>query len=65
MLTNKGIRVEANIRNAIRLDVYDIVVYAILVVAAFALFYPVISGYPVPLDYVDKVKWLDSWAMLF
>ena len=38
-----------------------IVIYLIAVVAFFIAFYPVISGYPVPVWYKDSLKWSRGW----
>jgi len=35
--------------------------YVIACVAAFAFFYPVISGTPVPAEYIPIIRWLPSW----
>lgn len=35
--------------------------YVIVVVVLFVLFYPVISGMLTSTDYVNSLKWLDSW----
>ena len=41
------------------------VVYAITVVGLFVLFYPVISGAPVSLDFAEKfLKWFGSWVLV-
>ncbi len=36
-------------------------IYLIACVAAFAFFYPVISGTPVPAEYIPFIRWLPSW----
>ena len=36
-------------------------IYVIACVAAFAFFYPVISGTPVPSGYIPFIRWLPSW----
>ncbi|MEM2172845.1 MAG: phospholipid carrier-dependent glycosyltransferase [Thermoproteota archaeon] len=36
-------------------------VYLIVVVVFFALFYPVISGYPIPFKWRDNLRWFESW----
>lgn len=36
-------------------------IYVIACVAAFAFFYPVISGTPVPAGYIPFIRWLPSW----
>ena len=36
-------------------------VYVVACVAAFAFFYPVISGTPVPSGYIPFIRWLPSW----
>jgi len=35
--------------------------FVILAVALFALFYPVISGYPIATGYKDSLRWLSGW----
>ena len=37
-------------------------IYLVAVVAVFALFYPVISGYPIPYWYKESLQWLRSWT---
>jgi dolichyl-phosphate-mannose--protein O-mannosyl transferase len=39
-----------------------VVAYLIATAAAFALFYPVISGHPIPDQYRLLLRWLPSWA---
>jgi dolichyl-phosphate-mannose-protein mannosyltransferase len=36
-------------------------IFVIVCVAAFAAFYPVISGTPVPQWYINMIRWLPSW----
>ena len=39
--------------------------YAVIVVGLFVLFYPVISGAPVSLDFAEKwLKWFSSWVLV-
>ncbi len=40
------------------------VIAVVLTLAAvlFCLFYPVISGYPVAVEYKDSLRWLDGWV---
>ncbi len=38
------------------------VIYFTLVVASFVLFYPVISGMPVPPSTIQNLKWIGSWV---
>ncbi len=40
-------------------------VYAAAVIGLFIMFYPVISGYPTTVEYVNYLKWMDSWVLLF
>lgn len=40
-------------------------VYVALAVLLFFAFYPVLSGYPVTLEYAKLLKWFDSWVLLF
>ena len=40
-----------------------IIAYAALVVILFVMFYPVLTGMPVPTDYVNVLKWLPSWVI--
>lgn len=40
-------------------------VYTALAIALFVGFYPVLSGYPVTLEYAKLLKWFDSWVLLF
>ncbi|MBQ2662006.1 MAG: glycosyltransferase family 39 protein [Clostridia bacterium] len=37
-------------------------IWLALAVALFAVFYPVISGYPAPIKYIDALQWLPSWS---
>jgi dolichyl-phosphate-mannose-protein mannosyltransferase len=39
-----------------------VVAYLIVATIAFAIFYPVISGYPVPNQYRMFLRWLPSWV---
>lgn len=39
-----------------------VLAYLVLVGALFALFYPVLSGYPVPYWWRDQLRWLRSWV---
>ena len=40
-------------------------IYAILVFALFLLFYPVLSGQPVAVDFVIKyLRWQDTWVLI-
>ncbi len=40
-------------------------VYTALAVVLFAMFYPVLSGYPVEVGYVKNfLKWFDSWVLI-
>ena len=40
-------------------------VYLVGVVALFAMFYPVLSGYPVSVDYVNNfLKWSSQWIFI-
>jgi dolichyl-phosphate-mannose-protein mannosyltransferase len=36
--------------------------YFAVVAIVFGLFYPVISGMPVPTSWIDSLKWLESWT---
>jgi dolichyl-phosphate-mannose--protein O-mannosyl transferase len=38
------------------------VAYFAVVVAMFALFYAVISGLPASNEWIDSLKWFDSWV---
>jgi dolichyl-phosphate-mannose--protein O-mannosyl transferase len=39
-------------------------IYAIITVALFIAFYPVISGFPIPMGFVDLfLKWFPSWVL--
>lgn len=41
-----------------------LIVLTVIAVILFAAFYPVISGYPVPLEYITKfLRWLPSWQL--
>ena len=35
--------------------------YLAIVIITFIIFYPVVSGLPVPNDYIDALKWLPEW----
>ena len=40
------------------------IAYVIAAIGLFVLFYPVISGYPVDVAFVDKyLRWLDTWFL--
>ncbi len=39
-----------------------VIVYLIAVAVSFAIFYPVISGHPIPDQYRRFLRWLPSWA---
>jgi dolichyl-phosphate-mannose--protein O-mannosyl transferase len=41
---------------------YAVLIYLMAVAAVFVIFYPVISGYPIPSWYRDSLRWLRSWA---
>ena len=44
---------------------YGAFVYAGLIIVLFAMFYPVLSGHPCSVDYVDHfLKWFDSWVLI-
>ncbi|MCD8180566.1 MAG: glycosyltransferase family 39 protein [Firmicutes bacterium] len=44
---------------------YCIFGYAALVIVMFIMFYPVLSGQPVSVDYVKTfLKWFDSWVLI-
>ena len=44
---------------------YAIFGYAALVIVLFIMFYPVLSGQPVSVDYVKHfLKWFDSWVLI-
>lgn len=36
--------------------------YMLVVLCLFIVFYPVVSGMPVPNDYIESLKWFDSWS---
>jgi dolichyl-phosphate-mannose--protein O-mannosyl transferase len=42
---------------------FIVVIAGVLIVTAvlFCLFYPVISGYPVVVEYKESLRWLDGW----
>lgn len=37
-------------------------VYAVLAIALFAMFYPVLSGYPINEEYLNYLSWFKSWV---
>lgn len=39
-----------------------VVAYLVVVVALFAVFYPVLSGYPVPYWWSENLRWIRSWV---
>jgi len=39
-----------------------VLAYLVVVVALFAVFYPVTSGYPAPYGWIDRLKWFRSWV---
>ncbi len=42
-----------------------VIAYAILAFALFIMFYPVLSGQPVNIEYVDKfLRWFDTWVLV-
>jgi len=41
---------------------YFVLIFLIVSAAAFVLFYPVISGYPIPSWYRESLRWIRSWA---
>ena len=44
---------------------YGAFVYAGLAIVLFAMFYPILSGHPCSVDYVDHfLKWFDSWVLI-
>lgn len=44
---------------------YGIFIYAALAVVLFAMFYPVLSGHSVSVEYVKSfLKWFDSWVLI-
>ena len=45
-----------------RLSLLAMLSFVILAVALFALFYPVISGYPITVGYKDSLRWLTGWV---
>ena len=46
-----------------RLRVATITVYASCVVILFALFYPVLTGIPIPEAYAEALEWLPGWVL--
>ena len=44
---------------------YAAVVYVLLCAALFVAFYPVISGYPISLDYGKYLKWFSDWVLIY
>ena len=40
-----------------------VVSYAVLVVVLFALFYPVLTGLPVPQSYAEALEWMPTWVL--
>ncbi len=45
--------------------IYGAFVYSALVIVLFAMFYPVLSGQPCSVDYVNHfLKWFDSWVLI-
>ncbi len=40
-----------------------VIIYLCLVFICFVLFYPVLSGMPVPNEYVKMLRWLPTWAL--
>lgn len=41
---------------------YSVYIYLGIVLLLFVLFYPAISGMLVPVDYINRLKWFDSWV---
>jgi predicted membrane-bound dolichyl-phosphate-mannose-protein mannosyltransferase len=37
------------------------IMYLVIVAILFILFYPVISGSPAPIEFINGLKWLESW----
>ena len=44
---------------------YAALVYVLLCAALFVAFYPVISGYPISLDYGKYLKWFSDWVLIY
>ena len=48
-----------------RAVIISAVVYGVIAVGLFVMFYPVISGQPVNVDFVNKyLRWFDSWVLV-
>lgn len=39
-------------------------VYTVAAIVLFAMFYPVLSGYPITISYANILKWFDSWVLV-
>ncbi len=39
-------------------------IYTAVAIGLFILFYPVLSGYPITVQYAKLVKWFDSWVLV-
>ncbi len=39
-------------------------VYTAAAIVLFAMFYPVLSGYPITISYANILKWFDSWVLV-
>ena len=51
----------SNLVNILR----QVTVYAVLAFGLFLLFYPVLSGQPVDVDFVVKyLRWRDTWVLI-
>ncbi len=45
--------------------IYGAFIYAAIAIILFAMFYPVLSGHPVSVKYVETfLKWFDSWVLI-
>ena len=44
---------------------YGAIIYAAVAVGLFIMFYPVLSGQPVSLEFAEKwLKWFSSWVLV-
>ena len=39
-------------------------IYLALVIIMFFIFYPIISGYPISIEWGTRLKWLPKWILV-
>lgn len=62
---NTAGEINAVISKRARTVIISTAVYVVIAIVLFAMFYPVLSGQPVNVDYVKNwLKWFDSWVLI-